>query len=105
MVDVEPNERRGTLTFASLIDQGRRARLFLDSYGASRGLRENTVAMLVPRLQWLIDHMRSAADGGDEAFAEHIADGHADLYLRDIHHIQAHAQLWELVIINDRASE
>ncbi len=87
--------------FGLLTEQATRARQFLDSYGATLGLREDAVTMLVPRLQWLIDYVRSAAEAGDEAFAQHIADGHDDLYLRDIAYIQANGSVWEHVVVND----
>ncbi|MFC9028935.1 hypothetical protein [Streptomyces arboris] len=42
--------------------------------------------------------MRRFAADGDENFARHIADGHADLYLRDIDHIKANTATWQKYI-------
>jgi hypothetical protein len=35
--------------------------------------------------------MRRQAAAGNEAFAAHLAAGHADLYLTDIEHLTRHA--------------
>jgi hypothetical protein len=80
--------------FGGASDQARRARQFLDAYEATQGQRVATIDMLGPRLQALVDFMRGAADDGDENFAQHIADGHVALYMRDIAHIAAHRDVW-----------
>jgi Ser/Thr protein kinase RdoA (MazF antagonist) len=61
-----------------------RLALFFDAYGADQPLRRAARAAVVPRLQDLTDHMRTAAAAGDEAFAAHIARGDLDHYLNDI---------------------
>ncbi|WP_098456317.1 phosphotransferase enzyme family protein [Sanguibacter antarcticus] len=86
--------------FGSTSDQASRARQLLDAYGATAEQRAATVAMLVPRLQSLVDFMQAAADAGDAGFARHIADGHADLYLHDIAYIDAHADVWHRVVVD-----
>ncbi|MBG6064436.1 hypothetical protein [Micromonospora ureilytica] len=49
------------------------------------------VVDVVPdRLQALIDFMRDQAGQGNEAFQQHIAEGHTDLYEADIRYIRAH---------------
>lgn len=85
--------------FGSTDDQARRARAFLDAYGAGEAQRAATVRALAPRLQALVDFMRDAAAAGDAAFAGHIAAGHAQLYLADIAHIERHQDLWDRVIV------
>ena len=84
--------------FGTLSEQAHRARQFLDAYGATSDQRATTIGTLVPRLQSLVDFMHAAADAGDETFAEHIADGHADLYLHDIAYIEANRGLWADVV-------
>lgn len=80
-------------------EQARRARLFLDSYGRTRRERLDVVAALGPRLLALVALMRGEAAAGNPAFARHIADGHADLYLADVEHIAAHHRAWARVVV------
>ncbi|GIG20611.1 phosphotransferase [Cellulomonas chitinilytica] len=87
--------------FGGTDEQARRARQFLDAYGATPELRATVVATLGRRLQSLVDFMQAAADAGDENFARHIADGHADLYLHDIAYIEAHRADWQRVVVDD----
>ncbi|MFE4958951.1 hypothetical protein ACFRCW_34225 [Streptomyces sp. NPDC056653] len=44
--------------------------------------------------------MRQADTDGDENFARHIADGHVDLYLRDIDHMTASASTWQQYVVD-----
>lgn len=85
--------------FATPAEQARRARRFLDAYDAIAEQRAITVSMLVPRLLSLIDFMQSSADAGDQGFAQQIADGHADLYRRDITYLETHAALWQQTVV------
>ncbi|MBW4717069.1 phosphotransferase [Saccharothrix obliqua] len=80
-------------------EQARRARLFLDAYGRTRGERRDVVDAVAPRLHALVDFMHAAAAGGEAAFARHIAEGHADLYRRDIAHLVAHRATWDRVVV------
>lgn len=48
----------------------------------------------------LIDHMETSASAGDEAFAQHIRDGHADLYRRDIAHFQTYRAVWQQSVLD-----
>lgn len=75
--------------FGDTLEQAHRARQFLDAYGASHELRTGAVEALGPRLHALVAFMRASAAAGDESFARHIAEGHADLYLRDIAYIES----------------
>lgn len=79
--------------------QAARARQFLDAYGATREQREQAVHALIPRLDALVKFMRDSADGGDENFARHIAEGHLDLYLADIAYIAAHRPRLDQTVI------
>lgn len=75
-------------------EQGRRVTLFLDTYGLAGADAEAALDTVAPRLQTLVDFMRSAADAGDENFARHIAEGHLDIYLRDLDWIAEHRPQW-----------
>ncbi|RKT53896.1 phosphotransferase enzyme family protein [Saccharothrix australiensis] len=88
-----------TVDSPPVAEQARRARLFLDAYGRSRGERQDVVDTLGPRLLALVDFMRARAADGDPDFARHLADGHADLYLRDVEHIERHAPTWAEVVV------
>lgn len=85
--------------FGTPAEQARRARRFLDAYGADQELRTRTVEALGPRLRELVSVMRAAAAAGDERFAGHVAQGHADLYLRDIAYLEAQRPTWDGVVV------
>lgn len=87
--------------FGDVTEQARRARLFLDTYGCTRAERAAAMAAVAPRLQALVDFMRTAAAAGDETFARHIAEGHADLYLADIDHAQRSTQAWTASVVGN----
>jgi hypothetical protein len=93
-----PNNGDG---FGGASDQARRARQFLDAYGATREQRAATVDMLGPRLQALVDFMRGAADDGEKNFAQHIADGHSALYVKDITYIADNRDVWFDAVVDD----
>jgi hypothetical protein len=84
--------------FSRLEVQQRRARRFLDAYGCDREARRQAIDAVVPRLEALVALMRTSANAGDEAFASHVEAGHADLYLRDIDHVQQNAEAWRAVV-------
>ena len=72
-----------------LVDQGRRAQLFCDSYGL--GVERAHLAQAVEnRLDALVDLIRTKATAGHPAFARHLADGHIEHYLRDRAYVAAH---------------
>ncbi|WP_248782357.1 phosphotransferase enzyme family protein [Saccharothrix syringae] len=79
--------------------QARRVRLFLDAYGRTRDERRDVVDAFGPRLLALVAFMRAAAARGDPNFARHIEEGHADLYLRDVEHFEAHRATWDRVVV------
>ncbi|WP_240958554.1 phosphotransferase [Streptomyces barkulensis] len=74
--------------FGSLAEQAHRTRLFLDSYGCTPAERLDAVRAVELRLQALVDLIRQSAADGDENFQRAIDEGHVDLYLRDIRHVE-----------------
>ncbi len=78
--------------FGTVDSQTDRARAFCDSYGLFAAGREALPELVCERLQGLVDLMHARADAGDEKFAKDIADGHADLYLRDLAYVRANAE-------------
>ncbi len=94
-----------TLDSFEVVEQARRARVFLDAYGRTRGERLDVVDALVPRLLALVDFMRTAAANGDPNFARHIEEGHADLYLRDADHMIAHRAVWDRIVVGQPDSD
>lgn len=85
--------------FGKAAEQAWRARLFLDAYGCTQGQRMAAMNTVAVRLQSLVEFMRQTAAEGDESFARHITDGHADLYLRDIDHVKANTATWQKHIV------
>ncbi|MEU4421684.1 aminoglycoside phosphotransferase family protein [Actinoplanes sp. NPDC024001] len=75
-------------TFGTPQEQGRRVADFCRAYGPQIG--PEVVDVVPDRLQALIDFMRAQAEQGNEAFQQHIAEGHADLYEADIRYVRAH---------------
>lgn len=73
--------------YDSLNEQIRKAKIFLDAYGASQEQREELPKMMAKRLTALVDFMTSQADSGNEDFAKNCNDGHAKIYLSDISYI------------------
>jgi hypothetical protein len=87
--------------FGDALEQARRARLFLDAYGCTRQLRRDAVDAVAPRIAQAIAYMRDAAAGGDPNFARYIADGHPEVYLRDIRYVEERADLWTELVVED----
>ncbi|MGK4008070.1 aminoglycoside phosphotransferase family protein [Sorangium sp. So ce1036] len=79
--------------------QAERARRFLDAYGCSREERAGVVGTLDARLRALVTFLREAAVAGDRSFQRHIAEGHVDLYLRDLDHMARNTPTWQQVIV------
>ena len=74
-------------SFGTPEEQGRRAAFFCRTYGPPA---DAEVIDAVPdRLQTLIDFMHAQAAQGNEAFQQHIAEGHAELYDADIRYVRA----------------
>jgi Ser/Thr protein kinase RdoA (MazF antagonist) len=53
---------------------------FADAYGLSREEKARLPGAIVERLRWLAALIRERATAGDPAFAQHLTDGHAELY-------------------------
>lgn len=68
-------------------EQIRKARVFIDAYGATSQQRENLPGMMVKRLKALTEYMTVQADNGNEDFAKNLEDGHLNIYLNDIDYI------------------
>ncbi|MHB8059634.1 MAG: phosphotransferase [Gaiellaceae bacterium] len=57
-----------------------RVREFADAYGLGGEEKTRLPETMVERLRWLAALIHERAEAGDAAFAEHLADGHAELY-------------------------
>jgi hypothetical protein len=53
---------------------------FADAYGLGREEKTRLPETIVERLRWLAALIRDRAAAGDPAFAQHLTDGHAELY-------------------------
>ncbi len=76
--------------WGTLPERAARVRLFCESYGLDACDVAESVAAVVPRLLGHVAYMREEAAAGNEAFARHIAEGHAVLYERDAAYVFAH---------------
>ncbi len=76
-----PNNHDG---FGHLKSQVARAALFCDSYGLPIEKRINMAALIIERLQSLVNFMYKEAKEGKETMKTNIADGHHLLYIEDI---------------------
>lgn len=84
--------------YGTVAEQARRLRLLCDAYGLEAPGRAALVATVVDRLRANVEHIRSRAAAGDEAFAAHLAAGHVELYLTDIDHVRAHEGAYSAAI-------
>jgi thiamine kinase-like enzyme len=66
----------------------RKAKLFLDTYGADSESRNSFVGVLIKRLTSLTDFMRHEAEIGNQDFQLHIKEGHLQKYQHDIEYLQ-----------------
>lgn len=73
-------------SLGDLPEQRRRLALFCQAYGMEDVA--SVVSAAANRLTALVETMRRLAEGGNEAFAGHIADGHDQLYLRHIAYLR-----------------
>lgn len=71
----------------SLTQQALRAKSYCDAYELDTAGRLQLVDMMVRRLQYLVDFMRSSADAGNEDMQRCIAEGHVHSYLEDINYL------------------
>jgi Ser/Thr protein kinase RdoA (MazF antagonist) len=67
-----------------------RVGLFCEAYGLDACDVATSVAAVVPRLLGHVSYMREEAAAGNEAFARHLAEGHAELYEKDAAYVTAH---------------
>ncbi|WP_172383085.1 phosphotransferase [Streptomyces sp. MNP-20] len=75
-------------SFGTPQQQARRVAAFCRAYGP--GVGAEVIDAVPERLQALLDLMRAQAAQGNEAFQQHIAEGHTDLYEADIRYVRAH---------------
>lgn len=68
-------------------EQIRKAKVFMDAYGANSQQREELPGMMVKRLSALVNYMTAQADDGNEDFAGNLEDGHLIIYKNDINYI------------------
>jgi Ser/Thr protein kinase RdoA (MazF antagonist) len=76
--------------WGTVSERAARVRLFCESYGLDACDVASTVSAVVCRLLDHVSYMRDEAAAGNEAFARHVEDGHAELYERDAAYVTAH---------------
>ena len=76
--------------WGTLPERAARVRLFCEAYGLDACSVAESVSAVVPRLLGHVSYMREEAAAGNEAFARHIEEGHAELYERDAAYVTAH---------------
>ena len=74
--------------FGTVTQQRRRLQLFCDAYGSEDIL--GVVVAAQQRLGVLVETIRTLASTGHAAFAQHIAEGHDQLYIADIAYLREH---------------
>ncbi len=77
----------------NLEQQIERAKLFCDAYQATQDQRSNLVAVMIARLEAVVEHMKSEADKGNQAFKQNLIDGHHLAYLTDIDYLAENKRL------------
>ena len=87
-------------SLGSITEQVVRAKLFCDSYGASKSERNQLADAMVQRLEALVSFMRSEAENGNEYFAVNIEQGHLQSYLNDIEYIIENKQKIQCALCN-----
>ena len=76
----------------ALDNQVHRAKLFCDSYGATRDQRQQLANTMIDRLRALIEFMRNEAHRGNAKCLNDIEHGHLQTYLSDIEYIEKNRQ-------------
>jgi Ser/Thr protein kinase RdoA (MazF antagonist) len=76
--------------WGTIPERAARVRRFCESYGLDASDVATTVKAVVSRLLGHVSYMRAEAAAGHEAFARHVAEGHAELYERDAAYVLAH---------------
>lgn len=85
----------------SLTQQALRAKSYCDAYELDTAGRLQLVDMMVRRLQYLVDFMRSSADAGNEDMQRCLAEGHMQSYLQDIDYLQEHRDVIHRVLTHN----
>ncbi|MCX5481538.1 phosphotransferase [Kaistia geumhonensis] len=80
-------------------EQLRRARLFCDAYGADEAGRWQLPHMIGRRVRALVDFMLARAEAGDVSFAEAVARGDSDIYIRDLDYLARIGERLRLALI------
>jgi hypothetical protein len=76
--------------WGTIPERAARVSLCCEAYGLDACTVAESVAAVVPRLLGHLSYMREEAAAGNEAFARHIAEGHAELYENDVAYVTAH---------------
>lgn len=76
-----------------LNEQIRRAKVFLDAYGAFVEQRESLAEEMILRIKFLIAYMEKQAALGESNFIKDLQAGHIKQYQRDIHYIEMNQAL------------
>lgn len=76
--------------WGSIPERAARVRIFCEAYGLDPAGTVEALHAVAPRLEWIVSYMRESAANGHEAFARHLAEGHAEHYERDIRWITDH---------------
>jgi hypothetical protein len=74
--------------YDDLVEQIRKAKVFLDAYGVAEKQREELPEMMVKRLTALVEFMVAEADDGNRDFEKNLEDGHVTIYKNDINYIR-----------------
>ena len=76
--------------WGTIAERADRVTLFCQAYGLDASSVAESVAAVVPRLLGHVSYMLNEAASGNEAFARHVAEGHAQLYSDDAAYVTAH---------------
>ncbi len=76
--------------FGSIEDQISRARLFCDIYGLAKENRSELAALMIERLEALLNFLIKSAQEGNRKFEQNIKEGHHLKYIADIEYVKSH---------------
>lgn len=82
-------------------EQVRKAKVFMDAYGASLQERQALPDMMVTRLESLLAYMQGQAQAGNEDFEKNLEDGHAKLYAQDVIYVKENKEKLIQELIHD----
>jgi aminoglycoside phosphotransferase (APT) family kinase protein len=83
-------------------EQAERLAQFCDVYGVSPEDRAGVVDAVLEHLDLLVRYMHAEAAAGSEAFANHIRDGHDELYRADARYVTGHRARFEAALLPSR---